>query len=155
MDNDFTHLKRLWLAYTLSSVQSLSRVRLFATPWIAAHQASLSITNSQGLLKLMSIELVMPSNPLILCCLLLPSIFPMHLHGPKIRTIYKDIVSRLFSVFHIQPPFHISKLFFCFLCILKMCLYAHAIKLLSLHFYTQKNSLFCTMWSSCNSIYHR
>ena len=49
----------------ISSVQSLSRVRLSATPWTAAHQASLSITNSQSLLKLMSIESVMPSNHLI------------------------------------------------------------------------------------------
>ena len=61
-----------------SSDQSLSPVRLFATPWTVAHQASLSITNSQSLLKLMSIELVMPSNYLILCSplLFLPSIFP-------------------------------------------------------------------------------
>ena len=61
-----------------SSVQLLSLVQLFATPWAAAHQASLSITNSQSLLKLMSIESVMPSNCLILCfpLLLLPSIFP-------------------------------------------------------------------------------
>ena len=61
-----------------SSVQSLSHVRLFATPWTAAHQASLSITISWSLLKLISIESVMPSNQLILCCplLLLPSIFP-------------------------------------------------------------------------------
>ena len=61
-----------------SSVQSLSHVRLFATPWTAAHQASLSITNSQSPPKPMSIESVMPSNHLILCCplLLLPSIFP-------------------------------------------------------------------------------
>ena len=61
-----------------SSVQLLSHVRLFATPWTAARQASLSITNSQSLLKLMSIESVMPSNHLILChpLLLLPSIFP-------------------------------------------------------------------------------
>ena len=61
-----------------SSVQSLSRVRLFVTLWTAALQASLSITNSQGLLKLMSVELVVPSNHLILCRpLLLPSsIFP-------------------------------------------------------------------------------
>ena len=59
------------------SVQSLSPVRLFVTPWTAAHQASLSITNSWSLFKLMSIELVMPSNHLILChlLLLLPSIF--------------------------------------------------------------------------------
>ena len=58
--------------------QSLSCVRLFATPWTAAHQASLSITNSWSLLKLMSIELVMLSNYLLLChpLLLLPSIFP-------------------------------------------------------------------------------
>ena len=63
---------------SLSSVQSLSRVWLFATPWTAAHQASLSITNFRSLLKLMSIELVMPSNHLVLCrpLLLLPSIFP-------------------------------------------------------------------------------
>ena len=60
-----------------SSVQSLSRVWLFATPWIAARQASLSITNTRSSLKLMSIESVMQSNHLILCCplLLLPSIF--------------------------------------------------------------------------------
>ena len=62
----------------LSSIQSLGHVWLFATPWTAARQASLSITNSWSLLKLMSIELVMPSNYLILCCLLLllPLIFP-------------------------------------------------------------------------------
>ena len=65
------------VAVTISSVQSLSRVRLFATPRIAAHQASLS-TNSRSLPKLMSIESVMPSNYLILCwpLLFLPSIFP-------------------------------------------------------------------------------
>ena len=60
------------------SAQSLGCVRLFVTPWTAAHQASLSITNPQSLPKLMSIESVMPSNHLILChpLLLLPSIFP-------------------------------------------------------------------------------
>ena len=64
--------------YPISSTQSLSRVRLFATPWSAAHQASLSITNSRISPKLMSIKSVMPSNHLILCrpLLLLPSIFP-------------------------------------------------------------------------------
>ena len=63
---------------TSSSVQSLSRVRLFATLWTAARQASMSITNSQSLLRLISIQLVMPSNHLVLSCLLLllPSIFP-------------------------------------------------------------------------------
>ena len=64
--------------FPFSSAHSLSRVWLFATPWTTAHQGSLSITNSWGLLKLMSTESVMPSNHLILCCplLLLPSIFP-------------------------------------------------------------------------------
>ena len=63
---------------SFSSVQSLSRVQLFATPWTAARQVPLFITNSRSLLKLMSIELVMPSNHLILCRPLLfpPSIFP-------------------------------------------------------------------------------
>ena len=63
---------------TISSVQLLSHVRLFATPWTAACQASLSITNSWSLPKFMSIEPVMPSSHLILChpLLLLPSIFP-------------------------------------------------------------------------------
>ena len=66
-----------WFSDWFSSVQSLSHVRLFATPWTAAHQASLSIINSQSLLKLMSKESVMPSNHLILWhpLLLLPSIF--------------------------------------------------------------------------------
>ena len=67
-------LTQLLIGYQFSSVQSLSHVRLFATPWIAARQASLSITNSQSLLKHMSIESMMPSSHLILCCplLLLP-----------------------------------------------------------------------------------
>ena len=83
------------ISVQFSSVQSLSRVRLFAAPWTAARQASLSITNSQSLLKLMSIEWVMPSNHLILChpLLLPPSIFPsvrvfsnesaLHIRWPK------------------------------------------------------------------------
>ena len=76
------------------SVQSLSCVQLFATPWTAARQASLSITNSWSLLKLMSIESVMPSNHLILCrpLLLLPSIFP------SIRVFSNE------SVLHIRWP---------------------------------------------------
>ena len=62
---------------SISSVQSLSHVQLFVTPWTAACRASLSITNSWSLLKLMSIKSVNPSNHLILCrSLLLPSIFP-------------------------------------------------------------------------------
>ena len=73
---------------TFSSVQSLSRVRLFVTPWTVAHQASLSITNSQSPLKLMSVASVMPSNHLILCrpLLLLPSTFP------SIRVFFSESV---------------------------------------------------------------
>ena len=82
-------------AVHFSSVQSLSHIQLFATPWTTAHQVSLSITNSQSLLRLMSIESVMLSNHLILCrpLLLLPSIFPgirvfstesaLHIRWPK------------------------------------------------------------------------
>ena len=74
----WTRLKQLSIIIQLSSVQSLSHIRLFVTPGTAARQASLSITSSRSLLKLMSIESVMPSNHLILRCPLLlpPSIFP-------------------------------------------------------------------------------
>ena len=80
--------------YMFSSVQMLSHVRFFGSPWTAARQAFLSITNSQSLLKLMSIELVMPSNHLILChpLLLPPSIFP------SIRVFSNE------SVLHIRWP---------------------------------------------------
>ena len=72
-------------------VQSLSRVRLFVTPWTTARQASLSITNPQSLLKLMAIESMMPSNHLILCrpLLLLPSVFP------SIRVFSNESVLRI------------------------------------------------------------
>ena len=77
--------------YQFSSVQSLSRVRLFATPWIIGCQASLSITNSQSSLKLMSIESVMPSSHLILCrpLLLLPPI------PPSIRVFSNELTLRM------------------------------------------------------------
>ena len=79
--------------HPLTSVQLLSHVRLFATPWAATHKASLSITNSWSLLQLMSIESVMPSNNLILCRPLLPlSIFP------SIRVFSNE------SVLHIRWP---------------------------------------------------
>ena len=66
-----------FILWVISSVQSLSHVQLFVTPWTAAHQASLSITNSPSLLKLMSVEQVMSSNHLTLCHpLLLPPVFP-------------------------------------------------------------------------------
>ena len=86
---------------TLVVVQSLSHVRLFATPWTAACQVSLTITNSQGLPKVLSIESVMPSNHLILCCplFLLPSIFP------SIRVFSNE------SVLHIRWPKYWSSSF--------------------------------------------
>ena len=101
-----THLKKFLITWSLkfspflrvqfqfSSVHSLNCVWHFVTPWTAAHQASLSITNTQSLLKLMSIELVLPSNHLILChpLLLLPSIFP------SIRVFSNE------SVLHIRWP---------------------------------------------------
>ena len=84
------------------SVQSLSRVRLFATPWIAARQASLSITNSQSSPKLTSIESVMPSSHLILCCpLLLPPIPPsirVFSNEPTIRMRWPKYWSFSFSI---------------------------------------------------------
>ena len=78
MEKRELHLSVLSSMVQFSSVQSLSRVLLFVTPWTLALQASLSITNSQSLLRLMSVELLMPFNHLMLCCplLLLPSVFP-------------------------------------------------------------------------------
>ena len=94
----------------ISSVQSLSRVRLFVTPWIAACQASLSITNSQSPLKLTSIELVMPSSHLILCrpLFLLPPIPPSLLLGRKVMTnldsIFKSRDITLPTKVHLVKP---------------------------------------------------
>ena len=93
----FTQIVAWWLQWArgrdsqCSSVQSLSRVRLLATSWTTARQASPSITNSQSSLKLMSIESLMPSNHLILCrpLLLLPSIFP------SFRAFSKESVLRI------------------------------------------------------------
>ena len=87
-----------------SSVQSPSRVRLFETPWTTALQASLSITNSQSLLKLMSIELVMPSNHLILCCplLLLPPT------PPSIRVFSNESTLRMRWLNYWSFSFNIS-----------------------------------------------
>ena len=85
----FLHFSFVYIP-SFTSVQ-FSRARLFATPRTAACQAFLSITNSQSLLKLMSIELVMPSNHFILCCplFLLPSIFP------SIRVFFSESVLRI------------------------------------------------------------
>ena len=95
--NTYVALTLCWRFFKIlyiHSVQSLSRVWLFATPWTAACPASLSITSSQSLLKLMAIESVMPSNHFILCrpLLLPPSIFP------NIRVFSND------SVLHIRWP---------------------------------------------------
>ena len=79
-----------WAHVMISSVQSLSRVRLFETPWTAARQASLFITNSQSLLKLMSIELVMSSSHLILCPSLLPQSFPASGSFPRSQFFASD-----------------------------------------------------------------
>ena len=86
-----------------SSVQSLCSDQLFVTPWTAAHQASLSITNTQTLLKLMSIESVMPSNQFILChpLFLLPSIFPsirVFSNEPVLRIKWPKYWSFSFSI---------------------------------------------------------
>ena len=88
------HLRHVALSVQFSSVQSLTCVQFFATPWTATSQASLSITNSRSLLRLMSVELVIPSNHLIFChsLLLLPSIFP------SIRVFSNE------STFHIRWP---------------------------------------------------
>ena len=88
----YCHLQQQgWISVQFGSVQSLSRVRLFATPWIAAHQASLSITNSRSSLRLSSIESVMPSTHLILCrpLLLLPPI------PPSIRVFSNELTLRM------------------------------------------------------------
>ena len=84
-------LVRLLFGAWFSSVQSLSHVHLFATPWTAARQAFLSFTNSRSLLKLMSNESVMPSNHLVLTCplLILPSV------SPSIRVFSKESVLRI------------------------------------------------------------
>ena len=88
-------------SFTVSSLQSLSRVQLFVTPWTAAHQASLSIINSRSLLKLMSIKLAMPSNHLILCCplLLLPSIFHI-IRGFSNESVLRHQVAKILELQH-------------------------------------------------------
>ena len=90
----------LWL-WVFSSVQSLNRVRLFATPWTAACQASLCITNSRSLLKLMSIESVIPSNHLIVCHPLLLT----NLTLSKISNTFRDFI-------HILQNLYVSIMFY-------------------------------------------
>ena len=100
--------------HQFSSIQSLSCVQLFATPWTAVCQVSLSITNSQNLLKLMSIESVMPSNHLILCCPLLlpPSVFSsIRIFSNKSILCIRWPKYQSFS-FSISPPNEYSGLIF-------------------------------------------
>ena len=84
-----------WLIPGLSSVQSLSHVRLFATPWTAAQQVSLSITNSWSLLKLMSIESVMPSNHVILCHFPSPPDFNLSQHQGLFQWVSSHQVAKV------------------------------------------------------------
>ena len=116
------HFNLMTIGKTRCSVQSFSHVRLFATPWTTARQASLSITNTWSLPKLMSIELVMPSNHLILChpLLLLPSIFPsirvfsngsaLHIRWPKYWSFSFNIILPMNCILLISNQF--SPLFF-------------------------------------------
>ena len=119
------------LSLVLSSVQLLSHVRLFATPWITARQASLSITNSQSSLRLTSIESVMPSSHLILChpLLLLPPILPsirvfsiestLHMRWPKYWSFSfsiipsKEIPGLIFFRMDLGDSYAQWKAFFC------------------------------------------
>ena len=96
---------KCWIWLQFSSVQSLSHVWLFVTPWTTAHQASLSITNSRSLPKLMFIKLVMPSSRLILChpLLLLPSILPsirVFSNKSTLRMRWPKYCSFSFSIIH-------------------------------------------------------
>ena len=89
--NDSCVLIFKMISVRISSVQLLSHVQLFATPWTATHQASLSITNSWSLLKFMSIESMMPSNHLILCR---PLLLPSSIY-PSIRVFSNESVIRI------------------------------------------------------------
>ena len=146
--SDLFHL--VWLSPgPSSSVWALSSVRLFVTPWTTAHQASLSITNSWRLLKLMSIELVMPSNHLILCrpLLLLPSIFP------SVRVFSSESVLRIrwpkywsFS-FSISPSNEYSGLISFRMDWLDLLAVQGTLKSL-LHTTFEKHQFFCAQFSS-------
>ena len=139
-----------------SSVQSLSRVRLFAAQWPAARQASLSITNSQSLLRLMSIESVMPSNHLILCrpLLLLPSIFlsirvfsnesVLHIRWPKYWS---------FS-FSISPSNEYSRLISCKIAWLDLLAVQRTLKSLLQHHSSKASILQHSAFFTSNSHIH-
>ena len=149
------------MVFQFSSVQSLSRVQLFVTPWTAAHQASLPIANSRSFLKLMSIELVMPSSHLILCrpLLLLPSIFP------SIRVFSNESVLRIrwpkywsFS-FHISPSNEYSGLISFRMDWLDLLAVQGTLKSLLQHHSSKapilrRSALFLVQLSVCDGLYH-
>ena len=133
---------------TVSSVQSLSHVRLLVNPWTAAHQASLSITNSRSSSKLISIESVMPSNHLILChpLLLLPSIFP------SIRVFSNEAALRIrwpkywsFS-FNISPSNGHSRLISCRMDCLDLLAVQGTLKSLLQHHSSKASILPCSVF---------
>ena len=142
--------------HKFSSVQSLSHVQLFVTPWTAARQASLSFTISQSLLKFISIELVMPSNHLILChpLLLLPSIFPSirvfsnesapHIRWPKYWS---------FS-FSISPSNEYSGLISCSMDLLDLLAVQGTLKSLLQHHSSKASMLQCSAFFMSNSHIH-
>ena len=141
-------LTTIFSSVQFSSFQSFSRVRLFATPWTAAHQASLSVTNSRSPPKPMSIESVMPSNHLILChsLLLLPSIFP------SIRVFSNESALRIrwpkywsFS-FNISPSNELSGLISFKIDLLDLLAVQGTLKSL-LKTTVQKHQFFCTQLS--------
>ena len=142
-----------WGSNGTSSVQSLSRVRLFVTPWTAARQASLFITYSRSLLTLMSLESVMPSNHLIICCPLLlpPSIFPsirvfsnesvLHIRWPKYW---------IFS-FNISPSSEYSGLISFRMDWLDLLAVQGTLKSLLQHHSSKQSILWCTAFFIINS----
>ena len=139
-----------------NSVQSLSHVQLFVTPWTAAGQDSLSITNYWSLLKLMSIAFVMPSNHLILCCplLLVPSIFP------SISVFSKESVLRIRCpkywsfTFNISPSNEHSGLIPCRMDWLDLPAVQETLKSLLQHHSSKASILWCSAFFRSNSHTH-
>ena len=129
----------IFFSSTFSSVQLLSHVRLFATLWTAARQASLSITNSPSLPRLMSIESVMPSNRLILCCPLLlpPSVFP------NIRSSHQVAKVLNFS-FNISPSSEYSGLISFIMDWLDLLAVQGTLKSLLQHYSSKASILWCS-----------
>ena len=142
-----------WGSNGTSSVQSLSRVRLFVTPWTAACQASLFITYSRSLLTLMSLESVMPSNHLIICCPLLlpPSIFP------SIRVFSNESVlcirwPKYWSfIFNISPSNEYSGLISYRMDWLDLLAVQGTLKSLLQHHSSKQSILWCTAFFIINS----